>query len=401
VTGSSTSTTRAEDTAAEDIVVSTDGSPDGSGTSEDPINSVQEAFNMAAPGDTIRLRQGTYHEYIYVDRGGEPGNPITLSGPTEAILRPPKQPQEGRNILQIRRDHVHVEGCTFDGLADPTKKTEFEWYGAGIDVRPDPEVADHLVDCRIKPDAIGNTRGAMIMLRRVKDVDVGEFKVIGPAGVQHLYGDEEGHFGEIVYLGGGPAVPLEDDPWDSLYRSHDVHVHHIDNSGGYPHAEMVDVKGGNYDVTIEYCTDAGGSGRYILPRHDETSETAMNLIGSKTTLRWNRILDGHGQGVEVGAWGIAHPDRAAELSDRELSEKAQDSGQDNAIYGNEIRNNDGLAIQYRTDDDEFVRGMGPDAQQTVCGNEIAGETHGKPEKPCPPDIPRTDEIGHTGGDSPW
>lgn len=378
------------------------GSPNGSGTAEDPLDSIQEAFELVEPGETIRVRPGEYREFLAPPTGGEPDAPITLTGPTEAIVRPPKDFERGRPLVEIERFHVHVIGMTFTGLASADSPTDPFSYCGGIEIEPDGEGSDHLTDLTILPDRVGNFEGSMITTHRVNNVEIGEFRVIGPAGTQHLYGDEEGHFGEIVYIGGGPSVPEPEEPWDDIYRSHDIHVHHIDNSEGYPHAELVDVKAGNYDVTIEYCTDGGGSGQYILEGHDPTSETSMHLSGSTTTLRWNVIRDGNGQGVEVGAWGIAHPKKAAELGGRELSEKAFDSGQNNAIYGNRIVHNSGLAIQFRTDESgKFISKMSPDAQRVVCGNEYTGETHGEPAEPCPDWVPQSEAIGHLGGDSPW
>lgn len=153
------------------------------------------------------------------------------------------------------------------------------------------------------------------------DFVVPSYSANGPCGTHHLYGDDPGHVGEVVYIG---------THWDSP---------EIDDFG-HPHAELVDVKPGVQDVTIEYCTDAGGSGRYVLPRHPETSETGIKFSGQDCTLRWSIIEGGHGAGVEVGTQG---------LTEGEAPDALADTGTGKAIYENRIRGNVGPAIRYPED----------------------------------------------------
>lgn len=110
--------------------------------------------------------------------------------------------------------------------------------------------------------------------------------------------------------------------------------------------------------------------------------------------------------VEVGSWGAAHPDRFEESNGIPFPEQGFESGQENAIYGNRLVGNGGLAIQYPVvypDDGEpkIAKPYGPDDQAAVCGNEISGRTHGTPTSNCPAAVPDGDGIGHLGGDSPW
>lgn len=375
-----------------------------SGTQDDPLASIYEAVRGAEPGETIHVAPGEYREEIHTQQGGNPGAPITLTGPRDAVVRPTFEdgsPRQGA-LLNIKHGHFHLRGLTFDGLADPGHEGEGDWYGGGIEALPEDEV--YLEDLVIMPDAIGNSRKAMVSLIRVVGAEVGGFEVIGPAGVQHLHGDVDGHNGEIVYVGTAIDNIMSDwYPGDDVDRTRDVHVHHIDNSAGHPHAELVDAKPGTRNVLIEYCTDLGGSGRYILPGHEVTDEAAVGLRGRDGTLRWSVIENGHGQAVKVGSWnpfyqedaflekaGEAYPEEALEL----------DAGTDNAVYGNRFTGNAGLAVQFETDKNEdIIPEYGPEAQHHICGNEYNGRTHGDPDAACSGDLPVGDGIGHTGGSS--
>lgn len=367
----------------------------GRGTRSYPYTSIQTALENAEPGDVIDVGAGVYHERIQTHHGGTADDPITISGPTGAIIRPPVQGQGTlpAPVLTISHAHIHLTGCTFDGLANPDRAGEARWYSSLIDVQPEAS-QDYLTDIAIKPDAVGNSYKALVNLVRVREAEVGTFTVTGPAGVQHLYGDVDGHNGEIVYV--GTAIDNLGErwyPWDTVDESSEIHIHHIDNSGGHPHAELVDAKPGTSEVTIEYCTDAGGSGHYLLPGHEHPSEAAVSLSGRDNTLRWCVIENGSGHGVKVDSWGRARQERFEEETGEPFPEAAKDAGQNNAIYGNRLLDNKGKAIRFEMDEEGNLFGYGPDDQRVLCGNEITGESHGAPEKPCPDSVPTSERIG--------
>lgn len=390
-----------------EYTVSTDGNDAAAGGPNSPLRTIGHALFRAGPGDTVNVRSGRYHEVVETVKGGTSEEPITITGPADAVFI-------GGNMtdlpepMKIRHSHIHITGLTFDGLQDPDHPDDVSSYaGSGIQVNPWGSRArfpGYIEDIKVKPHAIGNYRGDMINTQFVNDVEIGEFKVIGPAGLKYSLGDAEGHNGEVVYIGtpatkfGGSGTSLTG---ANIDESHGYHVHHIDNSEAHKHAELVDVKGGAYDVTIEYCTDLGGGASYLLSGHDKTSETAISLRGNESTLRWSIIENSQGQAIEVGAWGPAHPERFEEINSFPFPEPLFDSGQDNSIYGNKLLDNGGLAVQYPTVDGEITEDYGPDDQKFICGNEYNGDTHGNPGKSCPDSVPSTDTIGHLGGDSPW
>ncbi len=379
--------------------VSPDGERGASGTRDDPLDSIYDAVRRAEPGETIHVAAGEYREEIHTQQGGEPGEPITITGPRDAVVRPTLEDGTARQgpILTINHSHVHLRGLAFDGLADPGREGDADWYGDII--RATPEAGqDYLEDLVLMPDAVGNGRSALVSATRVVGAEIGGFEVTGPAGVQHLYDEEDGHNGEIVYLGTAIDNIGEDwYGWDTVDRTRDVHVHHIDNSAGHPHAELVDAKPGTRDILIEYCTDGGGSGAYTLRGHDDTDEAAVGLRGSDATLRYCVIEDGNGQAVQVGVDALAQDGRFEELTGTAEPDAATDAGTGHAIYGNRLTGNDGLAIRFPVDEDGIAQGYGPAAQRHICGNTYDGETHGTPDAAWDAALTRADTIGHTGG----
>lgn len=392
------------------IFVGPNGSNTNPGTNTAPVASIQQALDQAQPGEQISVKAGRYFETFRTKRSGEAGSPITITGPRDAVIRPPKNELDGR-IFDINHNHIYLKGLTLNGLADSAQQTNPDQHvDTIIECRP-VEWADYaveyLTDVKIMPRAIGNCRRAMIQHIRTNQLEVGEFEVIGPAGVQHLYGDKSGHTGEVVYLGTAPDNLQEDwYSWDGPDESHDIHVHHIDNSAGHPHTELVDVKAGCYNVLIEYCTDGGGAGRYVLEGNSETSETAFHLGGRENILRWSVVEDSNGQGVEIASWGVANREEFEQEKGLPYPEELFEHGRANSVYGNRFTNYAGLAVQYPViypDDGEsyIAEGYGPDEQMRVCGNVVDGATHGTPEMACSNEVPEGDGIGHTGGENPW
>jgi hypothetical protein len=392
------------------IYVGPDGSKTNPGTRAEPIASIQQALDQAQPGETVSVKTGEYVETFRTRRSGTPEDPIIITGPRDAILRPPKDELDGR-MFDINHNHIHLKGMTFDGLADPNQPTDpGQYVDSIIECRPvnwAEYTAEYLTDVKVMPRALGNCRRVMIQHIRTNQFEAGSFRVIGPAGVQTLYGDVPEHIGEVVYLGTAPDnINDEWYQWDGPDNSHDIHIHHIDNSAGHPHAELVDVKAGCYNVLIEYCTDGGGAGRYVLEGNSTTSETAFHIGGRQSTLRWCVVENSNGQVVEVASWGVAHPEAFEREKGLQYPTELFDHGRANSIYGNRFKDSAGLAIRYpiiypEDGEPHIAEGYGPDEQAHVCGNDVTGPTHGTPEAACPSDIPKGDGIGHTGGQSPW
>lgn len=381
---SRTDTSPSTDAASNTIYVGPDGKKGGDGSEHSPVKTIQEALELAQPGNTIYVKAGQYFESPRTKRPGEPDKPITITGPPEAVISGVKQ--EGyTGGFGIGHSHIHIAGTTINGLQNPSKPDDATSY-MDMAVNCLPRNNEYLTDLVIKPHAIGNTRGSMVDLNFVENVEVGEFRLIGPSGLDYLLGNKIGHFGEIVYVGSPPgatfnAIERQGELAGDIDSSNGVYIHHIDNSAGHGHIELVDIKAGSQNVTVEYCTSVDAR----LPSDNDHS-TAVHIGGHDVTFRWNRIVSPADRGVDIGNYAesipeFPHPD-------------APDAGTNNSVYGNEFKEMNGLTINYTSETSE-------DKQRSVCGNTIDGETDGNPTRDCPDDIPETDSIGHLGGDSPW
>jgi len=378
-----------DEQTAETIYVATDGDDGNPGTEDKPLQTIIAGLDAVEPGDTVYLQPGEYRQRLVTIHPGEPENPITVTGSKDAVLRPTKRiDEEFYYPVKIQHSHYRFTGFTIDGLHTPDAPQQVDSYTQRlVQIQPDPDSSEYLEDLVFAPYGIGNTQRALVTARHLKDSEFGPFKVIGPAGVQYLYGDKKSHIGEILYIGQPLQVYADGAQgyhWDTYDQTRNIHIHHIDNSEGYHHAEMVDCKDGTRNITIEYCTDGGGSAN-----NDPFNPQSIHVRGYNCTIRWNRLANGNGNGIEV-----YKPGETQLFPEFGFTQEVVDKiATDNEIYGNEIYDFEGFAIAL----DEDTR----DAQRHLCGNDIRGDTNGNPEKECPESLPTGNGIGHTGGDSPW
>ncbi len=365
--------------------VSPDGSDASVGSRASPLRTIQAGVDRAEPGDTVHVLPGRYFESVRTRRSGTASAPITITGPPEAVFSGARNDGYSGGFL-VTHSHVHIRGLTIDGLQDPANPDDATSY-MNIGIHTVPVEYEYLEGLVFKPHGIGNCRGALINLNYVEHAEVGEFRVIGPAGLDYKLGERVGHFGEVVYVGSVPGA--EFNAYDvagkgeigEVDTTHDVHVHHIDASAGHYHIELVDVKAGCSDVTVEYCTSVDAA----LP-NDNDNSAAVHLGGTDTRFRWNRIESAAFNAIDVGNY--------ADYNDRIPHPDAPDAGRRNEIYGNELVGSGANAISYTSETSEA-------AQRTVCGNAVDTATDGQPSADCTGDVPRGDGIGHLGGDSPW
>ena len=362
--------------------ISPDGSDSNVGSTAHPLATIQEGVRRATPGDTVQVHAGTYQEQFRTIRDGTPEQPITVTGPPDALLHPPA---DGPAVW-IKNNHIRLTGLTIDGLLNPAKPEELSSYSDDhlLDCRPPDTSNTYLEDIVVAPHALGNSERAMTVFERTKHLEIGPFKVIGIAGAGFLFGDNHTHVGEIIYLGQPPSTVERDSyPWPHIDQSRHIHVHHIDNSAGYPHSELVNTKLGTYDVLVEYCTDGGGS------QNTESEPSAsISFTGHNATLRWCDLRNGQGRGVEVLGGGS---DWLADREDPPIAPQTVGTG--HAIYGNTIKGFDDRALN--------IEYTSPEEQRALCGNNITGNANAEPQKACPSSIPKGNGIGYTGGDSPW
>ncbi len=384
-----------DETSGKTIHVKPDGGFLNSGAEDDPLGSIDRAINVADPGDTVYVHPGTYVESVQIHDGGTAEDPITLTGPPEAILKPPEGSETA--CVKIDGSYVHLTGLTVDGLHNPDEPRNPDSYHPDklISINSGADDSDtYLTGLVVSPHRIGNASQSLINSVQFRDSTIGGFKVIGPAGARWLFDDTEGHNGEIVYLGTAADNRVERG-YDEYDRTRNIRVHHIDNSEGHPHAELVDCKEGVSNVTIEYCTDAGG-----IQSDDSPFASAIILNGFDCTVRWNIIQDAEGSGIEIGPWGtMSNP---AHLGEPETAFERR-FGTGHAIYGNVFTGNVLDAIDFLRESKVPGRETNPrpEDQRMICENLVDAYSDGDPDTVCDSDRPSTDGVGHLGGESPW
>jgi plastocyanin len=336
--------------------VAPEGSNDAVGSPDAPLRTIEAALERAQPGDTVELAPGEYRELLRTQRDGEPDAPITVTGPPEAVVRPT---QDVNDAVLIEHNHFHLRGITINGLVDPERKYEDyrAWIPRCVNISPlrrREEGIEYLRDIVVEPSRLGNGARALIQVERVRNASIGNFEVIGPAGMQfdpRVDNHEVGHIREIVYVG-SPEVHRGEDyyGYDTLDRSRDIRIHHIDNSEGYEHNELVDVKLGSSGVTVEYCTDrnAGHNTEGVV-------SAAIDLKGNDCTVRWNDIGECP-LPVSFGAWAPSEDVDSGDWS------------QNNAVYGNHIH--DFVAGPFRLRNEGDIGPVSFEDQRTLCGNRI-------------------------------
>lgn len=343
------------------IFVGPDGVDDDPGTADAPLGTIKEAMRRAEAGTTIHVAPGEYREAIYTVRDGKPDQPITVTGPADAVVRPPPPEYDTPTLVNIQHHHFHLRGLTIDGLIDPDRK--FEDYNAWVKrcvmVSPagrEDEDVDYLDDIVVEPARLGNAGGPLVQTQRFRNSSIGNFKVIGPAGMtfdRRVANHRPGHVREIVYIG-SPEV-MRGKPYykfETIDRTRNVRIHHIDNSDGYRHNELVDVKLGSSNITIEYCTD-----RNAGHNTEAGVDAALDIKGNDCTVRWNDIRDCPIP-ISFGAW--------APSDDIDQT----DWSRNNAVYGNVIRDFAAGPFRLRDKPDQYIGPATFDAQRVICGNEI-------------------------------
>lgn len=353
------SATRAEtDPADSEYHVAPDGSDDNPGTDEEPLRTVTEGLGRADAGETVYLHPGEYRETVKTVRRGESEAPITLTGPQDAVLRPPAGASD---CLRIEHSHVHVRGITIDGLLEPDRKYETSdaWADRCVFITPVPraeEGVEYIEGAVVEPARMGNCARVMVQTQRIRDTAIGGFEVIGPAGMQYdrrAADHEVGHVREIVYVG-SPETHRGKDyyKYDTLDRSRNVRIHTIDNGAGYRHNELVDVKLGSTNVTVEYCTTRNAG-------HNTEGEVnaALDIKGNECTVRYNDIGDSPVP-ISFGSWAPSDDIDGGDWS------------QNNEVYGNRIHGFAAGPFRLRNDPDRDVGPVSFDDQRRLCGNHI-------------------------------
>ena len=92
------------------------GSDQNDGSAQSPLATIQQGLVRAHPGDTVVVRDGTYHESLTTVRAGTSDARITLvaENPGNVTIT-----HGGAGVFDVRHPYLTVEGFVFDGQFGP------------------------------------------------------------------------------------------------------------------------------------------------------------------------------------------------------------------------------------------------------------------------------------------
>jgi hypothetical protein len=317
----------------------------GAGTRDDPMPSIQNAFQRAMPGDTIRLAPGRYFQDFRTVRDGRPGEPIIIEGERDAIVSGAGEPR----IVQINHDYIELKNFTIDGKhRDDDNEDAYRdklIYAVGT------HAGNGVTGVRILNMNLKNAGGECIRLRYQAQRNEVAHSTIQNCGIYDFVFAGGGKNGEGIYIGTAPEqLGKNGVPDSAIDRSDNNWIHHntFDTRGN----ECVDIKEGSSGNIVEH--------NHCTGQRDKDS-AGLDARGNGNIFRHNNVYKNRGAGIRLGG------------------DTAQD-GIQNSAYANTLRDNAVGSLKVMTK-----------PQGKICGNIIAGrkaETTGKfgqtinPRQPC-------------------
>lgn len=264
----------------------------GYGTSEQPYRTISYALSLARAGVTIIVREGVYKEYIKTVRNARSDSPITLSAEGQVILT---GGGTQNRIMDLKHDYYHVTG--------------FEFTGRDILLRL--YEADYSV---IEGNYFHHAQGECIRVKYQSSNNVISRNRIEYCGLRDFGGGGTGKNGEGIYLGTAP----EQVDLNKTRRLDRTSYNVIQDNMIVTHgAECTDIKEGSDFNTVEFNDCSGQL---------DPNSAGFASRGNRNTFRYNRSYDNTGAGIRFGGDLI-------------------DDGVDNEAYGNELFNNQNVALK--------------------------------------------------------
>lgn len=276
-----------------------------------PLASIQKAFGLAQPGDTIELAEGEYWQNIHSVRNGKAKSPITLKGPEKAVL---KGDDAYNRIVEITHDYLHLEGFAIDGLVGKSG-TKADYRDKLIYAQGTEQKAG-VKGLKISHLKIENAGGECVRLRYFAVENEIANNEIRNCGAYDFVLGEGGKNGEGIYIGTAPEQRKDGrNPDAGPDKSTKNWVHHntIHTNGN----ECVDIKEASTENIVEYNTCSG---------QKDPESAGLDARGNKNIFRYNTVRDNIGAGVRLGG-------------DEETD------GIDNEVYENKLKRNASGAIK--------------------------------------------------------
>ena len=296
------------------------------GSKEHPLHTIQRAVDLAGPGASIVLSPGEYLQDVRSRRAGTPTQPITITGPRDAVVKG----GGAEHVVEIRHSHLMVTGFTIDGLhGDSSSPSGFRskllWLQgeqAGVGV----------TGVRIFGMHISNALGECVRMRYFAHGNEVAANTITNCGVEDFRFHGEGKNGEAIYIGTAPEQ-----------RANGVNATSAvdESSGNQVHDNIIDT-GGNECVDIKEGASANVVFANSCTGQLDPESGGLDARGSGNVFRDNTVFGNAGAGIRLGGDG-------------------EQDGIGNDVYGNTFRDNAKGGVK-------FMR----KPQGRVCGNRFFG-----------------------------
>ncbi|HEX5867268.1 MAG TPA: DUF1565 domain-containing protein [Beijerinckiaceae bacterium] len=284
--------------------ISPAGSDDAAGSAAAPWRSIQRGLAAAEPGDVVALAPGRYLQDVRSVRAGNPGQPIVMRGPREAVVSGAGAPR----MVEINHGHIELRGFTLDGhhAAEQRPDSYRDKLLYVIGTRP----RDGVEGLKVIGMAFRNGGGECIRLRYFAQNNEIAHSTFEGCGVHDFQFRKSGKNGEAIYIGTAPEqLGDRGAPDASPDQSNGNWIHHntFDTRGN----ECVDIKEASSKNVVEHNRCTG--------QLDKNSG-GLGSRGSGNVFRYNLVYGNRGAGIRVGGDG-------------------ERDGIDNDIYGNTFRDN--------------------------------------------------------------
>lgn len=302
--------------------------PDG-GSQRAPLKTINYALTLAQPGTTIQVAPGEYKEFLHTHHSGTTTQPIQLRTQGRVVLKPVGS--EGR-LFEITHDHYVIEGFEF----------------TGSDILLWLQNAHHN---RIRYNYFHHALGECVRIKYHSTYNEFAHNQVRHCGRDDFVLEGGGKNGEGVYLGTAPEQLFKNPSPERDTTNHN-HIHHNDFAT-YGN-ECVDIKEGSSHNVVEYnrCNE-----------QRDPKSAGLDSRGNNNIFRYNISQNNVGAGIRLGG-------------------DEEDDGLGNQVYGNQLLNNQEVALK--------VMRL---PQSTICGNISQGNAAGFSNQksiqntPCPFPLP--------------
>jgi|GEM_PF-1540826 parallel beta-helix repeat protein len=313
-------------------------SPTGSDTSdglgvERALMTIQRAVDLAQPGDTVVLGAGEYREDVLTRRNGSASAPITITGPSGAVVRGGGNPR----IVEVNHDYITLSGFTINGLFGSANSAS--GYRDKLIFVHGKEVRNGVTGLKVLNMSLLNAGGECVRLRYFVTGAEIAYNTIQNCGAYDFKFNQGGKSGEGIYVGtsnkqwGDGKNPTSD---ADITRDNRIHHNTIDTQGN----ECVDIKEGATANIVENNTCSG---------QKDPESGGFDSRGDGNTFRYNTVTGSVGAGIRLGGWLVG----------------SVQYGKLNDIYGNTITNNKNGGIRFQVS-----------PQGKICENQMSGNTGG-------------------------